>query len=520
VLAISPLFGKNWGMQGSSRPDRRLLDAAEFCRHLLKEDSVHAFLAEHRMRLFPDEMFEDLFPSDRGRPSVPADVIATVMVLQSLEGLSDRDACRALQTDIAWKVAAGLALDEEAFHPTVLVLWRNKLRASERPERIFEAVRAVVNESGVIAGKHRRALDSTVLDDAVQRQDTISLLQSQIRRVRKLVPELAHIYVHEMNLTLGRPPCDFEDQGDIDRVISELIEDAYELVWAADELDLDGTQADAVALLALVAGQDVEPGDRPGSWKIAERTAPDRIVSTVDPESRHVHKTTHSYRDGYKVHLAAEPETGIITATELSPGNTGDAEAAPVLLADEPAGTEVLGDSAYGSGELRRHLDENEMTAVIKPMPLRSAVEGGYTIDDFEIDQEHRTITCPDGVTVTINKNGRARFAKHCATCPVRRRCTTSKAGRTIVLHPDHALLAAARVTAATTEFDEVYRTYRPMIERTIAWFVRANARKVRYRGVERNRLFVSHRAAAVNLTRLVNLGVCHDGTSWVTPAS
>jgi hypothetical protein len=288
-------------MQGSSRPDPQLLDAAEFCRHLVRDNSVYAFLAEHRTKLFPDEMFADLFASDRGRPSVPGDVIATVMVLQSLEGLSDREACCQLETSIAWKVACGLALDAEAFHPTVLVLWRNKLRASDHPERILEAVRAVVEESGVIAGKHRRALDSTLLDDAVQRQDAIALLQSQIRRVRKLVPGLSHVYVHEMNLAPGRPPCDFEDQDDIDRVISELVEDAFELVWAADELTFDEAQADAVALLALVAGQDVEPGERPGSWKIATRTAPDRIVSVVDPESRHVHKTTHSYRDGYEV---------------------------------------------------------------------------------------------------------------------------------------------------------------------------------------------------------------------------
>ena len=287
-------------MQGSSKPDRQLLDAAVFCKHLLKPGSVHAFLAEHRERVFPDALFEDLFPTGRGRPSVPADVIATVMVLQALEGLSDREACEMLRTSIAWKVAAGLALDDEGFHPTVLVLWRNKLRASDRPERIFEAVREVVKESGVIAKRNRRALDSTVLDDAVQRQDTISLLQSQIRRVRKLVPELSHIYVHEANLAGGRPPCDFEDSDDIDRVISELVDDAYELVFAADELELAETQSDAVALLALVAGQDVEPGDRPGRWRIAKRTTPDRIISSVDPESRHAHKTQHSYRDGYK----------------------------------------------------------------------------------------------------------------------------------------------------------------------------------------------------------------------------
>ncbi|MGI8754323.1 MAG: transposase, partial [Acidimicrobiales bacterium] len=121
-------------MQGSSRPDRELLDAAVLCGHLLAEGSVHAFLAVHRHRLFPDEMFADLFPTRRGRPSVPADVIATVMVLQALEGRSDREAITALQTDLRWKAAAGLAITDEAFHPTVLTLWRNKLRVSEAPQ--------------------------------------------------------------------------------------------------------------------------------------------------------------------------------------------------------------------------------------------------------------------------------------------------------------------------------------------------------------------------------------------------
>src|SRR6266496_6789755 len=122
---------------------------------------MHAFLADHRGDLFPDELFGDLFPSGRGRPSVPADVMASVMVLQSLEGLSDRDAARALTDRISWKVATGLALDDEGFHPTVLTYWRSRLRASARPERIFDAVREVITETGVLAGKSRRALDST-----------------------------------------------------------------------------------------------------------------------------------------------------------------------------------------------------------------------------------------------------------------------------------------------------------------------------------------------------------------------
>ena len=252
-------------MQGVSRPDRELLDAAALCSHLLGAGSVYAFLAEHRRQLFPDDMFEDLFPSGRGRPSVPADVVATVIVLQALEGLSDRQAVRRLETDIAWKAAAGLALSDESFHSTVLVLWRAKLRNSDRPERIFDAVRAVMAASKVIEGKTRRALDSTVLDDAVARQDTIDMLVTQIRRVRKLVPELASVPVREHNLEgPGRPPCDWDDPADMERLVTELVDDANELVWAGEDLvtagvELSTKQTDALALLALVAGQDVEP---------------------------------------------------------------------------------------------------------------------------------------------------------------------------------------------------------------------------------------------------------------------
>lgn len=470
-------------------------------------------------------MFVDLFPTRRGRPSVPADVIASVMVLQSLEGLSDRQAVRQLETNIAWKAATGLALTDEAFHSTVLVLWRNKLRKSDAPQRIFDAVRAVIIESGVIANKHRRALDSTVLDDAVARQDTITMLTTQIRRVRRLIAELASVWVREHNLEPGRPLCDWDDPDDRDRLISELVDDANELVWAAEDLvadglELDEAQADAIALLALVAGQDVEPGDGPGRWRIAQHVAADRVISTVDPEARHAHKTRRAYRDGYKAHVAAEPDTGLVTACDVGPGNTGDTNAAPALIEDEPAGTEVLGDSAYGTGEFRDHLNDREMTPVIKPPLLRPAVPGGYTLDDFDVDLDARTVTCPEDITVTITKSGTARFGTHCLNCPVRSRCTTAKNGRVIKLHPHHGLLAAARTLADTPEFDETYRKHRPMIERTIAWLVKDNHRRLRYRGIERNQLGWSLRCAAMNLKRLVTLGLGHDN-GWIinTPA-
>ena len=159
-------------MLGIERFDRKLLDTMSVCGDLVPVGSVYRFLAEHRRAVFPDGMFADLY-GGRGRPSVPGSVVATVLVLQALEGLSDREAIGRLRCDIRWKAAAGLGLVDRGFHPTVLTLWRARLRNSTAPERVFDAVRTVVAESGVLSGRNKRVLDSTVLDDAVVTQDTV-----------------------------------------------------------------------------------------------------------------------------------------------------------------------------------------------------------------------------------------------------------------------------------------------------------------------------------------------------------
>lgn len=489
------------------------------CGHLVARDSVHWFLAEHRQRLFPDDMFADLFASGRGRPSVPADVIATVMVLQALEGLSDRDAVTQLRMSISWKVAAGRSLADEGFHPTVLTLWRNKLRVSHRPQRIFDAVREVIDATKILAGRTRRALDSTVLDDAVVRQDAIMQLVAQIRRVRRLIPaaKALTLVAHDYDSDAGKPVCAWNDRADIDRVVTELVNDAATILAAVEGVELDDLQTEAVGLLALVAGQDVEPGDIDGTWRIAPVTRPDRIVSVVDPESRHVYKTTSNYRDGFKAHIGIEPDTGLITACELTAGNVGDAQAAPGLLAGETSPVEVLADSAYGSGTFRRHLADHGHTATIKPPPLSVQIPNGFTLDDFVIDLAAMTASCPNGITVAISARSRqARFTRRCHGCPVRERCTRSGEGKVLSVHEHHELLTAARRHALTPAFTEPYRQHRPMVERSIAWLVRRGGRKVRYRGITRNRLGLAHRCAAINLRRLINLGLTWDN-GWAT---
>jgi IS5 family transposase len=506
-------------MQGSSDLNVELLDAGALVGHLVPAGSVYAFLAEHRRRLFPDELFADLFPSRRGRPSVPGEVVATVLVLQSLEGLSDRDAIDALRTDLKWKVAAGVALTDEGFHPTVLTLWRNKLRASDTPERIFDAVRVVVAQSGVLRGKERRALDSTLLDDAVATQDTVTQLLAQVRRVRRLVPAAAAVEVTGADYETGaKPVIAWNDSAARDALITGLVADARAVLDACDGIGFDDAQADAVGLLALVAGQDVEPGEDEGSWRVARRVAKDRVISTVDPQARHMHKSVSSYRDGYKAHVAVEPDTGLITAAALTPANTPDGPTGVALLEGEPEGLQVLADSAYGSGEVRVALAKARHTAAIKPMPLRTNPRLGpdqFDRDDFTIDHDARTATCPAGITVTITASGTATFGAKCRGCQLRHRCTSAADGRSLTIKSYDAELVAARAAWANGDFANDYRQHRPMVERTIAWLVANGHRRVRYRGTDANQLGLSLRAAAINLRRLVNLGLAHDGTTW-----
>lgn len=508
-------------MQGNSDREPELLDAAALVGHLVPEGSVYAFLAEHRRRLFPDELFADLFPTRRGRPSVPADVVATVMLLQSLEGLSDRDGLVALRTDLRWKVAAGLALGDEGFHPTVLTLWRNKLRDSDRPQRIFDAVRQVVAETGVLKGKTRRALDSTLLDDAVATQDTVTQLVSMIRRVRAAVPAAVSVEVCGHDYAAGgKPACAWDDPAARNELVSALVSDALAILARLEEVVLDEDQAQLVALLALVAGQDVEPdpdrGD--GAWRIARQVAKDRVISTVDPETRHMHKSRSNYRDGYKAHVAVEPDTGIITGCDLTPANTGDGPVGVALLAGDEPNLEVLADSAYGSGPVRQDLAAANHTAVIKPWPLAPNPKlstDQFHRDDFTVDYQNRMVTCPQGQSVHITTGGAAIFGTRCRGCAARSRCTSAVDGKTFKVTDHDHLLAAARADWNKGAGVDDYRQHRPMVERSIAWLVANNNRRVRYRGVERNRIGLSTRVAAINLRRLLNLGLRYGPAGW-----
>src|SRR5579859_4083112 len=340
---------------------------AAYCDGRVASGSIYGILHRECFRLFPDEMFADLF-DDIGRRSVPPMIVAVVMVLQRIEGCSDREAVDRFAFDARWKYAAGgLDFDYPGFVHTVLVDMRARLAASERPDRVFEVTLAAAREAGMVG--RRRVLDSTALFDAVATMDTVTLIRSAIRGVlaacaSSVEQELRSVLVRADDYRgAGKPVCDWDDRQAREELVEALVRDARAVLAALEGRELEPALAKAAELLATVAGQDVESGED-GRFRIARKVAKDRVISTVDPDARHGHKTAAHGFDGYKGHVALDPDHELITATAVTAGNAGDAAAAPELLADDlPSPTEpvagseeptltVYGDAAYGAGEL------------------------------------------------------------------------------------------------------------------------------------------------------------------------
>ncbi|HEY2270060.1 MAG TPA: IS1182 family transposase [Streptosporangiaceae bacterium] len=534
-------------MQGFERADRQLPDAAALAGHLVPAGSMFAFLAAHRAEVFPDADYADLFsPPGVGRPSLPATQMAAVLTLQVLHDYSDRETAGAVKFDVRWKVAIGASLDDPGFDPSSLVYWRQRLARSQRPHRVNDAVRKIVEQTGIVRGRRRRAVDSTILADAVATQDTVTQLVSAIRRVAREVPgaveQIAQVCTGHDYSRPGKPKIDWDDPAAKDALVPALVNDANAVVAVLQGAEMEERAASAVALLALVAGQDVEPAEgsdgRDGRWRIARKVAGDRVISTVDTQARHTRKSPEARRDGYRARLAGDPETGIITDEKLTGAagaqNSDAAVAAEFVTAeaaasrrgggrgqDEAAGGELAwyGDSAYGTGELRAAIAGAGHRAVIKPGPLLPAVAGGFTADDFTIDAAARTVTCPAGTTRHLTAKNAVIFGAACRDCPLRGRCTTARDGRTLHLHEHDGLLRAARAAwAAGPQLRQDYMAHRPHIERAIAQVATFRGRrlKLRYRGVTRNHAWLKRRTAAINLRSLLGRGLALSEGTWI----
>jgi hypothetical protein len=541
--------------QGQADQQKDLLDdVAWFCEDALPPNSIYKVLNREGHRLFPDEMFADLY-SRRGRRSVPPPIVAVVMVLQRLEGLSDREAVDRYSFDARWRFAAGVGgygSDKWGkFAHTVLVDMRARLAASPDPRRIFDVTLQVATEAGLVGVK--RVLDSTPLYDAVATMDTITLIRSAIRSLLRVAPPELESELRGL-LSSGddyasnaKPQIDWDDIDGRTALIDSRARDGYACLLLLENRELDSETREAAELLATVLGQDLEEAED-GTYRIARRVAKDRVISTVDPEARHGHKTSARGFDGYKGHVAVDPDSEIITDTTVSAGNAGDASVAADLVedlvdSDEPKNEthppaeestsaeqevdqvdiekpKVYGDAAYGSGEFLEHLDKNGIDSGCKTQPPCNRRDL-FSKSSFQVDLEAKTVTCPAGVIVPIKgREGKARFASfetHCQTCPLRSQCTTSSNGRSIQVGPHEKILAEARDRQKDPNWAADYQATRPKVERKIGHLMRRRhgGRRARVRGRTKVAADFSLLAAAQNLARLALLGIHRSPLGW-----
>ena len=551
-----------------------------FCDRTVPENSIFGVLHRERDRLFPDGMFADLF-QDTGRRSVPPSVVAAVMVLQRLEGLSDRDAVERFAFDARWRYAAGVGgyggAGWDRFAHTVLVDMRARLARSQRPRRIFEVTLDAAGKAGLVGVK--RVLDSTPLYDAVATMDTITLIRSAVRGLLRVAPAGLAVELRGV-LSSGddyagtaKPHIDWEDRATREQLIDSRARDGYACLALLDGREVDDAVTQAVLLLAAVLGQDLETTGE-GTVRIARRVAKDRVISTVDPQARHGHKTAARGFDGYKGHVAVDPDSEIITDTVVTPGNAGDGSVAQDLIADllatdddaadttqtaqettetpaetpaeetaetaeaaaetavgeeagrgpcgdgEPGTPAVYGDNAYGTGDFQEFLDGHGIDSRCKTQDP-TAAGGMFTKADFGVDLDEDTVTCPNGATAAIRRNrdgdGTAQFGDACTDCPLRAQCTTAKAGRTITIGRHEKHLAAARARQQDPQWKADYRATRPKVERKLAHLMRRHhgGRRARMRGTTKIDADFNLLAAAHNLARLARCGLRLTPAGW-----
>lgn len=545
-----------------------LLDEVNrFCEQSLPQNSVFVVLHRERDRLFPDEMFADLF-SSRGRRSVPPSVVATVMVLQRLEGLSDREAVDRYCYDNRWRYAAGVGgYDGDgwgSFAHTVLVDMRARLAASESPRRIFEVTLQAASAAGLVGVK--RVLDSTPLYDAVATMDTLTLIRSALRGLLRVADaELeaalrAVLVSGDDYASNAKPQIDWDERPAREQLIDSRARDARACLAWLDGRELTEPVEQAAQLLASVVGQDLEQTDD-GVFRIARRVAKDRIISTVDPEARHGHKTSARGFDGYKGHVAVDPDSEIVTDTVVSAGNVGDAAVAEELIDDlldqhrdgttsggaagatnqapvdasdgdgdgdesgdrsAAADVAVYGDAAYGSGAFLDLLAGANIASGCKTQPP-TAAGGLFAKDRFVIDLGTDTVTCLSEVTAPIRRgrdgDGIAYFGEQCGSCPLRAQCTTAAGGRTVSVGRHEQRLADARAEQQQPHWQADYRATRPKVERKLGHLMRRKhgGRRARVRGQDKVDADFNLLAAAVNIARLTVLGLRSTGTGWAT---
>ncbi len=539
-------------MLGTRGPQRGLFEADTLYADFVGRHTFYGWLASQRGELFPDDLFLPLYLDGWGRPSVPPSLLATALVLQTYEGVSDDEATQRAAYDLRWKVALGIEVEAKPFAKSTLQEFRAQLIVHEAQRLLFQESLEAAKRRGKL-GRHRTlklALDTTPILGRGAVKDTYNLLADGLLAVLRMLAAQAGVargdreqfvawataagygrYVGETSVK-GSAAIDWDDVAARERFLGELVADADRLlehvrvargtlVAGSGE---DRALAEAAGLLSRVLVQDIDRQET--GPVIRQGTAPDRLVSIHDPEMRHGRKSASKRFDGHKGAVAVDTDEQLITAVNVLAGNAPDAEDALALVEQTEAATgcaveETAGDCAYGDGQTRQAFADAGRVLHAKVPVLPN--HGGFPKTAFHIDLEARpghpgpTCTCPGGhTTAKLAPTGRGRQVfvfpvAVCAACPLRPQCLTEpngqtstarRTGRTILLHPQEALLQAARAFQQSPAFANVRRR-RQTVEHRLARLVQLGIRQARYVGHAKTLFQLALGATVANLTLL-----------------
>ena len=523
-------------MLGERSKQRGLWEADSLYLEHVGRDSFYGILASLRGQLFRDSDFAVLYCADNGRDSVPPSLLATVLLLQAHDRVSDAEAKARADFDLRWKVALGIEVEDRPFAKSTLQVFRAGLILHDKVREVFERSLKLARESGYLKGKRMKvALDTTNILGRGAVKDTYNLLSDGIVRLARALAQLRGISVGEWaksqgyarylaSSVKGEAAIDWADRQAQAALLAGIVEDADWVLelsrQAQGELAEDSAERQRIVAASELLGQlllqDVERTE--GGVDLRDGVSRDRILSVHDPEMRHGHKSSSRRFDGHKAAVVVDTDSQLITAVGVLPGNAADDLGALELVEASEASAgipveETMGDAAYGGGNTRQAFADAGRRLVAKAPGRPNRTH--FPKDDFRIDLESGSCTCPAGnVTRTMlptrKRNGHLdrtysffRFdAAVCGACPLRPQCVAAGpgTGRTVRLHPQETLLQQAHALQQSEAFTE-YRRRRVVVEHRLARLVQLGIRQSRYFGRAKT-LFQLYLAATVaNLT-------------------
>ena len=531
-------------MLGERSDQRGLWEADRLYLDHVGRDTFYGLLASLRGRLFRDADFAEFYCPDNGRDSVPPSLLATALLLQSHDKVSDAEAKARADFDLRWKVALGIEVEDRPFAKSTLQVFRAQLILHDKVREVFESSLRLARESGYLKKRSMRvALDTTNILGRGAVKDTCNLLADGVVKLLRALAAVEKSSVKEWakargygrylaSSIKGEAAIDWSDRKARQTLLAGIVADADRLLelsrQAQGELTKDGEERQHIVTAAELLGQlllqDIErksgDGDGDDGVSLKDGVSRDRMMSVHDPEMRHGHKSSSRRFDGHKAAIVVDTDSQLITAVAVLPGNAPDNLGALELVEQSEANTgvpvqEAMGDAAYGDGATRQTFADagRKLVARVPGRPDRKR----FPKDDFVIDLAAGSCTCPAGqVTHTIVPAGKRTDAAgrvyrlqafqfdgaECRTCPLRSQCIAAKGrkGRRVLIHPQEGMLQEARALQQSAAYDE-YRARRVAVEHRLARLVQLGIRQSRYFGRVKTRFQLYLAATVANLT-------------------